>query len=60
MGQTLIEAGRASSSAEGYTYYCAANGCLRDRSLPVEMVHPDSINDLYIETFPMIGKQMEI
>jgi hypothetical protein len=31
-----------------------------DCSLPVEMMRPDSINDTYIETFSMIGKQMEI
>jgi hypothetical protein len=40
--------------------YCSGNGCLKDCSLPVEMMHSDSINDIYIETFSMIGKQMEI
>jgi hypothetical protein len=43
-----------------YTYSCAAKGCLKDCLLPVEMMHPDSINDIYIETLPMIWKQMEI
>jgi hypothetical protein len=38
------------------TYYSAARGCLRGRSLLLEMMHPDSINDIYSETFPMIGE----
>jgi len=42
------------------TYYTSAKGCLTDCSLRVEKVHPDSIDDLYIKTFPMVGKQMEI
>jgi hypothetical protein len=31
-----------------------------DYSLPVEMMDTNSIDDIYIETFSMIGKQMEI
>ena len=34
-----------------FTYYSAVNGCLKDCSLPVVMMHADSINDLYIEIF---------
>jgi len=42
------------------TYYSAPKGCFIDCSLRVEKLHPDSIDDLYIKTFPMIRKQMEI
>ena len=42
------------------TYYSAARGCLTDCSLRVEMTCPDSINVIYIETFSMNGKPMEI
>jgi hypothetical protein len=41
------------------TYYSATRGCLLDYSLPIEMMHRDSVNDLCIETFSMIGKQIE-
>jgi hypothetical protein len=43
-----------------FTYYSADTGCLSDCPLPVEMMYPDSKNDIDIETFSMIGKQMEI
>jgi len=43
-----------------YTYYTSAKGSFMDCSLRVEMTQPDSINDIYIETFSMVGKQMEI
>jgi hypothetical protein len=42
------------------TYYSAARGSLTDCSLRVEMTCPDSINVIYIETFSMNGKPMEI
>jgi hypothetical protein len=32
------------------TYYSADKGCLRDCSLPVEMMYPGSINGIDIET----------
>jgi len=40
-------------------YYTSAKGCFMDCSLRVEMTWPDSINDIYIETFSMTGKQMQ-
>jgi hypothetical protein len=40
--------------------YTSANGCSMDGSLRVEMTYPDSMNDTYIGTFSMIGKQKEI
>jgi hypothetical protein len=43
-----------------YTYYSAAKGSFIDCSLRLGMMHPDSMNNIYIETFSMIGKQMEI
>ncbi len=43
-----------------FTYESAVRGYLRDRPLRVEMMHRDSINDLYIATFSMIMKQTEI
>ena len=42
------------------TYYTLAKGCLMDCSLRVEKAWRDSMNDIYIETFWLIGKQMEI
>ena len=42
------------------TYYTSAKGYFMDCSLPVEKTQPDSMNDIYIETFWLIGKQMEI
>ena len=45
---------------DAFTYYSAARDCLRGHLLVLEMMHPNSINDLCIETFSMIGKQMEI
>ena len=43
-----------------YTYYTSKKGFLMDRSLWEEMTWPDSTNHIDIETFSMIGKQMEI
>jgi len=36
----------------GSTYYISAEGCFTDCSLRVEMVHPDSINEIHIENIP--------
>ena len=44
------------SGFTGYTYYASAKGYFMDYSLRVEMTWPDSMNDMYIETFPVIGK----
>jgi len=41
-----------------YTCYCSAKDCLTECLLPLEIVYPDSMSDLYIETFPLIGKPM--
>jgi hypothetical protein len=45
---------------EGFTYNTSAKGCFMDCSLRVEMTQPDSMNDIDIETFWVIGKPMEI
>jgi hypothetical protein len=45
---------------EANTHYCSAEGCFADRSLRVEVMHPVSMNDFYIETFSMTGKPVEI
>jgi hypothetical protein len=42
-----------------YTY-SGEEDSVSDRSLPIEMAHPDSINGLDMETFSMMGKQIEI
>jgi hypothetical protein len=43
-----------------YTYYTSAKGFFMDCSLLVEMTWPDSMNEIYIETFWLIAKQLEI
>jgi len=43
-----------------FAHYTSAKGFFMDCSLRVEMMWPDSINDIYIETFLIIGKQMQI
>ena len=40
--------------------YTSALGYFTDCSLRVEMTCADSINDIYIDTFSMIRKQMDI
>jgi hypothetical protein len=40
-----------------FPHCCSAKGCLKDFSLPVKMMHPDSINN--IEIYAMIGQQLE-
>ena len=43
-----------------FTYYTSAKGCLKDCSLSIEMMHPDSTYQMNIETFSIIWKPMEI
>jgi len=42
-----------------YTY-TSTEGCLKDCSLSIEMMHPDSTYQMNIETFSIIWKPMEI
>jgi len=51
---------RPPAQFNGYTYYPSAKGGFTDCPLRAEMTRPDSINDIDIEPFSMIGKQMEI
>ena len=48
------------TAGEVYTYYTSIKGFFTDRSLREEMTWPDSTNDIAIETFSMIWKQIEI
>ena len=49
-----------SSAIPFYTYSYLEKACHKDCLLAVEMMNFDSINDIYIVTSAMIGKQMEI
>ena len=51
---------RPPAQFNGYTYYPSAKGGFTDCPLRAEMTCPDSINVIYIETFSMNGKPMEI
>jgi len=46
--------------SEANTHYSAARGCFMDCSFPVEMMLRDSIDDIYIEPFPVIVEQVGI
>jgi hypothetical protein len=52
--------GSARSDLIFSSIYPLAKGSCTECPLRVEMRCPDSINDIYIDTFPMIRKQMEI
>ena len=43
---------------QNFTYKCSGKGTLEDCLLRAEMVHPDSMNVVYIETFSVFRKQM--
>jgi len=45
---------------EDSTYYCAAKGCLTDRSLPMEMMHPGSTYEKHIESSSMVWEPVDI
>jgi hypothetical protein len=36
---------------ENCTYHCMVKGCLRDHSLPIVMLDPDSVYEKHIKTF---------
>jgi hypothetical protein len=37
-----------------FPYYSVARGSHRGRSLPLEMMHPDSINENHMKSFSMV------
>jgi len=46
------------SPIHNFIYKCLEEGCVRDHSLPVEIMPPVSIYKKHIETFLMVRKQM--